>query len=90
VGKALRARGNQLEIEVVNLWPNRLIRDGSLPEKDRLTRTNVRTYEPNLPANFPCFWNTDCEERKKTGASPPLLPSGLLGPVSLLSEVGES
>jgi hypothetical protein len=86
VGKALRARGNQLEIEVVNLWPNRLIRDGGLPEKDRLTKTNVRTYERDLPAAFPCFWNTDCEERKKTGALPPLLPSGLLGPVSLLSE----
>ena len=87
VGKALRARGNRLEIEVVNLWPNRLIRDGSLPEKDRLTRTNVRTYERDLPATFPCWWNNDCEERKKTGALPPLLPSGLLGPVFLLSEV---
>jgi len=87
VGKALRASGNQLEIEVVNLWPNRLIRDGGLPEQDRLTKTNVRTYERNLPAAFPCWWNTDCEERKKTGAPPRLLSSGLLGPVRLLSEV---
>lgn len=86
LGKALRRRRNVLEIEVVNLWPNRLIRDGGLPEKDRLTKTNVRTYERNLPANYPCWWDLDCEERKRTGAQPDLLPSGLLGPVRLLVE----
>jgi hypothetical protein len=87
VGTALRAKGNRLEIEVVNLWPNRLIGDGGLPKQDRLTKTNVRTYERNLPAAFPCWWDLDCEERKKTGAQPPLLSSGLLGPVRLLAEV---
>ena len=35
---------NNLEIEVVNLWPNRLIRDGQLPPDKRLTTTNVKTY----------------------------------------------
>jgi alpha-L-rhamnosidase len=85
IRKALRARGNRLEIEVVNLWPNRLIGDGTLPKQDRLTKTNVRTYERNLPAAFPCFWNLDCEERKKTGAPAILLSSGLLGPVRLLT-----
>jgi hypothetical protein len=87
IGEALRTRGNRLEIEIVNLWPNRLIGDGNLPREKRLTRTNVRTYEPNLPAAFPCWWDLDCEERKKTGAQPPLLSSGLLGPVRLLIEV---
>jgi hypothetical protein len=87
IGKALRARGNQLEIEVVNLWPNRLIGDGALPKKDRLTKTNVRTYERNLPASFPCWWDLDCEERKKTGAPPQLLSSGLLGPVTLVTHL---
>jgi (4-O-methyl)-D-glucuronate---lignin esterase len=87
LGKTLRARGNQLEIEVVNLWPNRLIGDGGRPKQDRLTKTNVRTYERNLPAGFPCWWNLDCEERKKSGAPATLLSSGLLGPVRLLSEV---
>ena len=87
VGKALRAKGNRLEIEVVNLWPNRLIGDGGLPKQDRLTKTNVRTYERNLPPAFPCWWNIDCEERKKTGAPANLLSSGLFGPVCLLSEV---
>jgi len=88
IRNALQGKNNRLEIEVVNLWPNRLIGDGALPKQDRLTKTNVRTYERNLPATFPCWWNLDCEERKKTGAPAKLLSSGLLGPVSLLSEAG--
>lgn len=33
----LQARSNQLEIEVANLWWNRLVRDSQLPEAERLT-----------------------------------------------------
>lgn len=58
----LKATGNELEVRVTNLWPNRLIRDAGLPPAERLTKTNINPYKP-----------TD-----------PLLPSGLLGPVSLL------
>jgi len=36
---------NHLEIEVVNLWPNRLILDGRLPKDERLTKTNVNKFE---------------------------------------------
>lgn len=45
-GAALKAKDNLLEVRVTNLWPNRLIRDAGLPEKDRLTRTNLNTYKP--------------------------------------------
>ncbi|TWT97631.1 F5/8 type C domain protein [Botrimarina colliarenosi] len=55
---------NRLEIEVVNLWPNRLIGDSALPESERITRTNITKFGPDSP----------------------LLPSGLLGPVKLLSD----
>ncbi len=70
----------------MNLWPNRLIGDGALPKEERLTKTNVRTYERDLPVSFPCWWDPACEERKKTGAQPSLLSSGLLGPVRLVAE----
>jgi len=56
---------NALEIEVANLWPNRLIRDQSLPKSERLTWTTHNPYTKDSP----------------------LLPSGLLGPVTLHAEV---
>lgn len=39
---AVRSHGNNLEIDVVNLWPNRLIGDAKLPPENRFTKTNVR------------------------------------------------
>lgn len=45
----VKGKGNELEIRVTNLWPNRLIYDASLPEKERLTRTNMSPYKPNDP-----------------------------------------
>jgi hypothetical protein len=58
-----KAGSNDLEITVVNLWPNRLIGDASLPEASQLTQTNVHKFSPHSP----------------------LLPSGLIGPVRILS-----
>jgi hypothetical protein len=58
---------NRLQIDVVNLWPNRLIGDGKLPPEKRFTKTNVQKfYRP-----------------PKTGGEHKLLESGLLGPVTL-------
>ncbi len=39
---AVKPGVNQLEIEVVNFWPNRIIGDAALPREQRLTRTNIR------------------------------------------------
>lgn len=60
---ALKASDNDLEITVVNLWPNRLIGDEGLPKESRLTETNIHKFN----------------------SSTPLLPSGLIGPVRILS-----
>ena len=63
VSSALKSRENVLKIEVINLWPNRLIGDAALPVEKRLTNTNI------------VFKQDD-----------PLLPSGLLGPVTIQVE----
>ena len=36
---------NELKIEVVNLWPNRLIGDAKLPKAQRRTVTNVGKFD---------------------------------------------
>jgi len=46
---AVKPTGNQLDIDVVNLWPNRLIGDAALPPEKRLTKTNVTTYKKDSP-----------------------------------------
>jgi hypothetical protein len=63
----LAKTNNRLEIEVVNFWPNRLIGDAKLPAAQRRTRTNIIKFEN--PKNDPHYTT--------------LLPSGLLGPVTL-------
>jgi len=44
ISKELKRGVNKLEIEVVNLWPNRLIGDGTMLEDQRRTRTNISHY----------------------------------------------
>jgi len=38
----VQATNNALEIDVVNLWPNRLLGDAALPPEQRRTRTNIK------------------------------------------------
>jgi hypothetical protein len=46
---AVQPKGNRLEIDVVNLWPNRLIGDAGLPPEKRRTRTNVTSFRKDTP-----------------------------------------
>ena len=84
ISEAMKKENNQLEIEVANRWPNRLIGDQQ-PED-----ANVRTLT----------WQSGLLEGKsyKTGRytfvtekqyneKSPLLSSGLLGPVSIQTVV---
>ncbi len=57
---------NTLEIEVTNVWNNRLVGDQNSATEDRITRTNMSS---------------------KFNPKSPLLPSGMLGPVSLIAPV---
>jgi len=67
---AVKTGANELEIDVINLWPNRRIGDASLPEEKRYTHSNI-AFSPIYPENPP----------ERSG----LFPSGLLGPVVIQS-----
>ena len=88
ITKAVKPKGNALEIDIVNLWPNRLIGDALLPKERRLTETNVKTYETILPplAAYQTYHCGVCDARRKAGQPAPLFESGLLGPVCLMGE----
>jgi len=47
----VKATGNVLEIDVVNTWYNRLIKDLTLPPGERLTKTNIRLKPGTTPAD---------------------------------------
>ena len=49
ISTAVKPGKNELEIEVANLWPNRLIGDAALPPEKRFTKTNVRPYRKDSP-----------------------------------------
>lgn len=80
IGDALKAGENQLEIEVANRWPNRMIGDKQ--------PSDANAREVQAPPGFLGG------QKIKTGrytycthnffkADSPLLPSGLLGPVTI-------
>ncbi len=49
VTDAIKPAGNNLEVEVVNFWPNRIIGDQSLAPEKRFTRTNIRKLTKDTP-----------------------------------------
>ena len=53
ITKALKSGDNELKIEVVNNWPNRLIGDGKLPADQRRTKTNINKYNPPKTGDQP-------------------------------------
>jgi hypothetical protein len=49
IARAVKAGANELEVTVVNLWPNRLIGDASLSAEKRFTETNMRKFTSKSP-----------------------------------------
>lgn len=71
---SVKAFHNVLEIQVVNLWPNRIIGDAALPTDRRFAHTNISANwvkRVNPQGNFVI---------PEAGG---LLASGLLGPVKV-------
>ncbi|MFI5385368.1 MAG: glycosyl hydrolase [Fimbriimonadales bacterium] len=84
----LRAGRNSLVVRVTNLWPNRLIGDEQLPAESAWKRDGSIAVMPD--------WALDMQPRPKServtfttwhffAKDSPLLESGLLGPVSVVS-----
>jgi hypothetical protein len=91
VSRAARAGANELEIDAVNLWINRMIGDEQLPED-----SNWKDFETLL--EWPEWFKTG--RRRPSGRytftsakhykkDSPLAPSGLLGPVALWLDPSE-
>ena len=49
VTSALKPGENQLEVEVINPWNNRLVGDAALPPAKRLTTLMLATVKPTAP-----------------------------------------
>ena len=49
VTDALQPGKNTLEVQITNLWPNRLIGDQYCPRKKRVTRTNMAVFKKDSP-----------------------------------------
>lgn len=78
ISEAIQEKGNRLEIDVANLWPNRLIGDEQLPDdgiKDGQWPEWLLTHKPRTSGRhtFATF--------KHYHKDSPLIRSGLIGPV---------
>jgi hypothetical protein len=81
ISSALKARDNVLEVEIANLWPNRLIGDELLPDdgiKDGRWPEWLLKGEPRPSKRFSFTTFKHYNKDSK------LFKSGLLGPVSLI------
>jgi hypothetical protein len=81
ITSAAKEKNNHLEIEVANLWPNRLIGDEELPDdgiKDEQWPDWLLTGQPRTSGRFTF---TTFKHYEK-GA--PLFKSGLIGPVTIV------
>ena len=99
IRRALRAGNNKIEIDLANLWVNRLIGDAALPDTSGYLPEQNIGYRPadNLPLRNMVEWYSANQPPppgpRRTFATQyfqkaddPLVPAGLIGPVKLFVE----
>lgn len=85
VSSAVRRGSNQLTIRYVNNWSNRLIGDCQMVDSERVTKTNVRCWKEPRMAPIGKTWPLKPTVTSGYCPNDPLQPSGLLGPIEVLS-----
>ncbi len=81
ISDAVTSKDNKLEIEVINLWPNRLIGDEQLPDDGIHGNQWPEWLKEGKPRTSKRYTFTTFKHFTKDS---PLLESGLLGPVKIL------
>jgi hypothetical protein len=85
ISGAVRAGTNQAEIRVANLWANRLNGDSVRPESGRLTRSNLDRIQTD-PTSDSSYGRVPLgKTRPVYNEIPPLMKSGLFGPVQIIT-----
>lgn len=85
ISGAVHAGLNELEIRVANLWANRLNGDSLLPEARRFTRSNLDRMQTDPTSDSGFGGVPNGKERPVYTTIPPLMKSGLFGPVRILT-----
>jgi hypothetical protein len=81
----LQAGANELKVRVANLWANRLNGDSLLPESDRFTRSNLDRIQTDPTSDSSYGRVPRGPERPVYKEIPPLMKSGLFGPVRIIA-----
>lgn len=85
VSDAVKAGPNELEIRVANLWANRLNGDSLRPESTRFTRSNLDRIQTDPTSDSSYGKVPRGKTRPVYNGIPPLMRSGLLGPVRIIA-----
>jgi hypothetical protein len=85
ISGAAKAGRNQLEIRVANLWANRLNADSLRPEATRLTRSNLDRIQTDPTSDSSYGRVPKGPTRPVYTTLPPLMKSGLFGPVQIIT-----
>lgn len=81
ISKVVRTGTNDLKIEVINLWPNRLIGDEKKPYDGIVDGKWPEWLLKGKPRTSGRYTFTSTQQYKEDS---PLLPSGLIGPVKII------
>jgi hypothetical protein len=85
ISGAVRPGRNDVEIRVANLWANRLNADSVRPESDRFTRSNIDRIQTDPTSDSSYGQVPRGKTRPVYDKIPPLMRSGLFGPVRVIT-----